>query len=169
MKVFLVGYIASGKRKWAARVSTEFGMRCIDTRELMEELSGRAYSELLLDKESYIKYEQLALDRVLKEDNVVVVCSELLPCRADNMERINDAGLSIYLRAGLGCIMMKLPKKKHLIPLIKGIDSDILPDFVKMELTNRKPFYSKAHHNLLERELKRDKMLDIIKAYKNKF
>lgn len=165
MKIFLVGYVASGKRKWARRINEMYGIECIDTRELMAELSGMKYSDLLKSKDDFIKYEQQALDIVLQKENAVVVCGELLPCRADNMDRINQNGLSIYLRAGLGCIMMKLPKKKHLIPMIQGIDSDLLPDFIKMELTNRKPFYSKAKHNLLERELKKEQMKEIIDNY----
>ncbi len=165
MKIYLVGYIASGKRKWAKRIRDNYNLNCIDTRELMSEISGKEYAELLTDKESYIKYEQKAFEQVLKTKDTVVVCSELLPCRNDNMEVLKKDGLSIYMRAGLGCIMMKLPKRKHKIPLINGIDSDILPDFIKMELSNRKPYYLKAHENLLERELKKEQLFNIINKH----
>ena len=103
------------------------------------------------------------MEKVSKMKDTVVATSELLPCRADNMEVMNNTGITFYLRAGLGCIMMKIGKKTKTIPLLQGIDPDFIPDFIRMELENRKPFYQKAKIEYLARELKMDKLLELIK------
>ena len=162
MLIYFVGYIAAGKNKWGKRLAEELGYDFVDTREMMMEKSGLTFPELLKNKELYIKLEQEALDRVSKMKDTVVATSEMMPCRGDNMDVMNATGLTFYLRAGLGCIMMRVGKDTNRYPMLRGIDPDFIPDFIRMELENRKPFYEKAKIEYLARELKMNKLLDMI-------
>ena len=162
MLVFFVGYVETGKNKWGQKLAKELGYEFVDTRIIMENMSGYNYGQLLNDKNLYIQLEQEALEYVLKLENTVVATSELLPCRADNMDRLNAAGKTIFLRAGLGCIMMKVSKQKSNIPLLKGVDTDIVPDFITMELKNRNPHYGKAKYIKLSREIRMKGILEFI-------
>lgn len=164
MLVFFVGYIETGKSKWGQKLAKEIGYDFVDTRKIMEEISGKDYSLLLNNKDLYIQLEQEALDQVLNLENTVVATSELLPCRSDNMDKLNAAGKTIFLRAGLGCIMMKVSKTKNNIPLLQNINTDIVPDFIAMELKNRNQFYSKAGYNKLSREIKMNGILEFINS-----
>lgn len=166
MLIYFIGYIAAGKNKWGKKLTKELDYDFVDTREIMMQKSGLSFTELLQNKELFIKLEQNALEEVSKMKNTVVATSELLPCRADNMEVMNNTGITFYLRAGLGCIMMKIGKKTKTIPLLQGIDPDFIPDFIRMELENRKPFYEKAKIEYLARELKMDKLLELINEQK---
>ncbi len=163
MLIYFIGYIAAGKSKWGKKLAKELNYDFVDTRNIMMQESGLSFAELLRNKELFIKLEQGALEKVSKMKDTVVATSELLPCRADNMEVMNNTGITFYLRAGLGCIMMKIGKKTKTIPLLQGIDPDFIPDFIRMELENRKPFYQKAKIEYLARELKMDKLLELIK------
>ena len=154
MLIFFVGYVETGKKKWGQKLAKELNHDFVDTRIIMEEISGLEYGQILNDKNLYIQLEQEALEYVLKLENTVVATSELLPCRYDNMDRLNEAGKTIFLRAGLGCIMMRISKLKNDIPLLKDIYPDVVPDFISMELNNRNPFYKKAQYNKLSREIK---------------
>ena len=162
MLVFFVGYIETGKNKWGQKLAKKLGYDFVDTRIIMEEISGYKYSQLLNDKNLYIQLEQEALEYVLKLEDTVVATSELLPCRYDNMDRLNAAGKTLFLRAGLGCIMMRISKLKKDIPLLKNIDPDIVPDFITMELKNRNPFYGKAKYIKLSREIRMKGILEFI-------
>ena len=162
MLIFFVGYIETGKNKWAKKLSQELGYDFVDTRIIMEEISGYKYSQLLNDKNLYIQLEQEALEHVLKLKNTVVATSELLPCRYDNMDRLNSAGKTIFLRAGLGCIMMRVSKTEKSIPLLSNIDTDIVPDFIAMELKNRNEFYNKAKYIKLSREIRMKGIIEFI-------
>ncbi|MCK5847541.1 MAG: hypothetical protein KAG84_08880, partial [Bacteroidales bacterium] len=106
--------------------------------------------------------EALAEVSVMK--NTVVATSELLPCRANNMDVLNKTGITFYLRAGLGCIMMRIAKRTQEIPFLVGMDHDFIPDFIKMEMDNRKPFYEQANINTLARELNMKKLKGLLAA-----
>jgi shikimate kinase len=162
MLIYFVGYLAAGKAKWGKRLAEELGYNFVDTREMMMQASGLDFFTLLQNKELFIKLEQEALEQVSKMKDTVVATSELLPCRGNNMEILNRSGITFYLRAGLGCIMMRIGKDTNKYPMLRGIDPDFIPDFIRMELENRKPFYEKAKIEYLARELKMKKLLELI-------
>ncbi len=167
MLIYFLGYIGAGKSKWGRRVADKLNYNFVDTREMMIQKSGLSFYELLQNREQYIRLEQQALREVSRMQNTVIAVSEMLPCRADNMGVMNGTGITFYLRAGAGCIMMRISKKLHEIPMLKGIDNDFIPDFIKMELSNRTPHYEKAKINELERELNIDKVMSLITPYLN--
>lgn len=165
MLIYFIGYLAAGKNKWGKKLAKELGYDFVDTREMMEEASGLTFFELLRNKELYIKLEQEALEKVSRMKDTVVATSAMLPCRSNNMEVMNDTGLTFYLRAGLGCIMMRVGKNTSKYPMLRGIDPDFIPDFIRIELENRKPFFQKAKIEYLARELKMEKLLELIKEH----
>lgn len=162
MLIYFVGYIAAGKNKWGKKLAKEYGYNFVDTREIMEHKSGLSFAELLQNKDLYISLEQEALAEVSVMKNTVVATSEMLPCRADNMSVLNNTGITFFLRAGLGCIMMKIAKRTKKIPYFRGLDNDFIPDFIKMELDNRKPYYQQAKYVYLARELTMSKLLELL-------
>lgn len=166
MLIYFIGYIAAGKSSWGKKLAKEFNYNYIDTREIMMQKSGLSFAELLQNKELYIKLEQEALSEVSKMKDTVVATSEMLPCRANNMDILNDTGTTFYLKAGLGCIMMKIGKKTNAIPMLQGIEHDFIPDFIKTELANRKPIYSKAKITYMARELNKEILLSLVNSYK---
>ncbi len=50
--------------------------------------------------------------------------------------------------------------------MLQRIDPDFIPDFISMELKNRKPFYQKAKIEYLARELKMNTLLELIEKQK---
>ncbi len=162
MLIYFIGYIAAGKNKWGKKLAQELNYDFVDTRQIMEQRSGIKFEKLLKNKGLYIKYEQDALDEVSVLKNTVVATSEMLPCRGDNMEVLNATGITFYLRAGLGCIMMRIAKRTQDIPYLAGVDQNFIPDFINMELNNRKPFYNKAKINFLARELNMEKLKKLL-------
>ena len=64
----------------------------------------------------------------------------------DNMERINDKSISIYLRTGVSTLTERLKKNKHKRPLIAKIADEDLPEFIAKHLFERNIFYNKAQY-----------------------
>lgn len=164
MRIYLIGYIAADKNKWGQKIANKLNLDFVDTRKIMEQKSNLSFKELLQHKELFIKLEQETLSEIIKLENTVIATSELLPCRANNMEILNKTGITFYLKAGLGCIMMKIVKKLNTIPLLTGIEHNFIPDFIKMELTNRKPFYTQAQISYLERHLDVNILIDLLNS-----
>jgi len=167
MIVYFIGYIEAGKNKWGQKLAKELNCNFLDTRVLMQERTGKTYSELLSDKELFISTEQQIVEEISKIENTIVATSELLPCRNNNMDILNKNGTTVYLRAGIGCIMMRISLRNNDIALLKGIDPNSVPDFINAELIRRKTFYEKAHINTLARELSFKKLLELIESKKS--
>ena len=165
MLIYFIGYLAAGKAKWGKKLAKVLGYEFVDTREMMMKESGLTFFELLRNKELFIKLEQEVLQKVSEMKDTVVATSELMPCRGNNIELMNSTGLTFYLRAGLGCIMMRVGKNTNKYPMLRGIDPDFIPDFIRMELENRKPFYEKAKIEYLARELNMEKLQKLIKDH----
>jgi len=164
MLIYFIGYIAAGKNKWGKSLAEELNHNFVDTREIMEQKAGLPFAALLQNKELFIKLEQQTLLEVSVMKDTVVATSELLPCRANNIDILNNTGITFYLRAGLGCIMMRIAKRTHEIPFLRGIEHNFIPDFIKMELENRKVFYEQAKISYLARELTMSKLKELLLA-----
>ena len=162
MLIYFVGYIEAGKKKWGQKLAKEIDYEFLDTRDLMQKKTGKTYEELLNDKNLFISTEQEIIEEISQLKNTIIAVSELLPCRGNNMDILNKSGITFYLRAGVGCIMMKVSLMKNRIPLLKGIHPDIVPDFVIVELKKRQPFYSQAKINYLARELTMKKLFKLL-------
>lgn len=169
MLIYFIGYIAAGKNKWGKKIAEELNYNFVDTREIMEQKSGMTFGALLQNKDLFIKFEQEALAEVSVLENTVIATSELLPCRADNMQILNKTGITFYLRAGLGCIMMRIAKRTQEIPFLVGMEPNFIPDFIKMEMDNRKPFYEQANISYLARELNMAKLKTLLSEKGAKF
>jgi hypothetical protein len=57
---------------------------------------------------------------------------------------------------------MKIGNKTQDIPLLQGIENNFIPDFIRVELDNRRPFYNKSQIIYMARELTIDKALLLI-------
>lgn len=152
MKIFLIGFMACGKTtigKWAARrAEIDF----IDLDQWIEESEGRTISQIFEEEgeDVFRKIEYHALLRVIAlPGDRIISCGGGTPCFFDNMEWINAAGTSIYLRHGVNTLTGRLKNAKADRPLLK--DEKLLKEFVQIGLDTRESFYFQAKIVLFER------------------
>lgn len=74
----------------------------------------------------------------------LVACGGGTPCFGDNMQWMNEHGLTIYLRPGLAEITNRLKKEQAQRPLIKDVHPDDLMVFIKKMLDRREHYYLQA-------------------------
>ncbi|MDE5621717.1 MAG: shikimate kinase, partial [Alistipes sp.] len=68
-----------------------------------------------------------------------------LPLWRDNMERMNAAGLTVYLRRSAESISRRLsPYGRQKRPRLQGLSDEELVGFMKRDMEAREPFYSRA-------------------------
>jgi shikimate kinase len=86
--------------------------------------------------------------RLLKEvgefENVVISTGGGTPCFFDNIDYMNRAGTTIYLKATPEALASRLNTCKDKRPLIKDKNKEELYDFVVKNLEKRNPCYLKA-------------------------
>src|SRR5262245_44200724 len=104
MRVFLIGYMASGKSKTGEQLAELLGLKHLDTDACIEEKTGQRVSEIFAGagEDSFRELEREVLDSLLRRRDIVVSTGGGLPCYGDNMERMNEHGITVYLEANAG-------------------------------------------------------------------
>ncbi len=148
MRIYLIGYMASGKSWFGKELAFAAGLDFIDMDELFEERYRitildffERYGELL-----FRKLEREILKETITLENVVIATGGGAPCFSDNMDFILKSGKSIYLKIDFPLLMNRINGIKKKRPLIKDIASSSLEDYIKDQLAEREPCYLRANY-----------------------
>jgi shikimate kinase len=147
MKIFLIGFMGSGKttlgRKLAARMGCEF----IDLDHKLEqqvELSIAEYFSIF-GEAAFRTLESEVLKKTIYPDNVIVSTGGGLPCYFDNMEWMKENGKVIYIKLSPKTLADRLESGKEERPLLQDKHGDDLIAFIEQKLAEREGFYSQAN------------------------
>jgi len=146
--------MGSGKTTVGQKLAKRLGYAFIDMDKRIEEESRMSINHIFkkLGEEEFRKMEHDLILRIVKMDNVVVSTGGGVPCFNENMELINQSGISIYLKMTHESLAGRLIHSQSKRPLIRKLSSAELPVFIKKKLQEREPYYlkSKYIHNGLD-------------------
>lgn len=74
----------------------------------------------------------------------VVACGGGTPCFHDNMDFMNEHGLTVWLNPPIQVLAERLKKEQDHRPLVAGLTEDQLEKFITVKLSEREAFYNKA-------------------------
>lgn len=146
MKIYLIGYMASGKTNVGKELATLLNMDFIDLDEIFEE----RYHVSILDFFSkygeglFRTFERQILYDTASRQNTVISTGGGTPCFFDNMNFIKENGFSVFLNMPFDELIRRLTMIRKRRPLLKGVHEDELEDFVRKQMTVREPFYNRA-------------------------
>lgn len=148
--------MGSGKARYGKRLAEAMKFKFVDTDVLIEEKEKLEITEIFKTKgEDYFRViEAKILTEVSQMNNTIVATGGGLPCWKKNLDFMNSTGLTVYLKAGLGCVMKNLLNEKEKRPMIAGIDSTVLADYIHEKLEERKPCYKNAHTSIVTNNMK---------------
>ncbi len=146
MRLFLVGYMASGKSTFGKLLAQKTGCAFIDLDDFWVQQEGLTVAEIFqqFGEEEFRKRERKALEKVAEIDNVIVATGGGTPCFFDNMELMNRTGTTVYLQASAQWLANSIVLHPGDRPLVKGLSLNQLIDFVEKHLPPRISFYEKA-------------------------
>lgn len=146
-RIFLIGYMGAGKStmgKWLAQVmSLEF----IDLDNFIESRQHKTIKEIFAEmgEDGFRQLERRSLEEVSQFENVIISLGGGTPCFFDNMEMVNQAGTSVYLKPSEEVLLRRLIKGKHKRPLLADKSDDQILQVIREQLAWREPYYLKAH------------------------
>ncbi len=148
MRVYLIGYMASGKSWLGKELAAAMEYDFIDLDELFE----TRYRVSILD--FFAKYGENLFrsleENLLREtgsmDRMIISTGGGAPGHFDNMAFILKSGTSIYLRMTLPDLLERISGMKKKRPLLKDIPSSEMESFISRQLAEREPFYLQANH-----------------------
>ncbi|MCO5230832.1 MAG: shikimate kinase [Chitinophagales bacterium] len=146
MLYFLIGFMGSGKSYTGRNISELLSIPIIDMDKYIEEKENRSIAEIFeKDGEPYFrKLERDFLENLDPNNNLIISTGGGAPCFFDNMELMNQKGMTIYLNRSKEVVMRQLLKGIDKRPLLKGKSEDEIWAFYDSKLSERKSFYEKA-------------------------
>jgi shikimate kinase len=149
MRIFIIGFMGSGKTKRGKKIAKKLGYKFYDLDELIEKKYDKKIPALFKEEgeEIFRKYESEALKEVIAFDNIIVSTGGGTPCFYNNIDTMNKNGITLYLKAEPEFLVSRLLKsKKNNRPLIIGKNKEELIDFINTTLTQREQYYSQAKY-----------------------
>ena len=144
-RIFLIGYMGAGKTTVGKVLSRQLGLSFIDLDHYIEgyhKTVGQLFAEK--GEDAFRDIERRMLREVAAFEDVLVSTGGGAPCFFDNMEFMNGAGQTVYLKVSVEELAKRLELCKSTRPILKGRSGDELKAFIAESLEKREPFYSKA-------------------------
>jgi shikimate kinase len=117
---------------------------------MVEEAEGAEVADIITyaGEEYFREKERELIEEVAAaEDDVVVSTGGGVPAWRDNMERMNAIGQAVYLRRTAEQIASRLsPHGRQKRPKLRGLNDEELVAFMRSNMAEREPFYSKARY-----------------------
>jgi shikimate kinase len=159
-KVFLIGFMGSGKTYWGKIWAQRYGLKFYDLDAVVEEKEGRSIAAIFeKDGEAFFrKVETAALQQFSKVEKAVIACGGGAACFNDNMKWMNENGITVYLSATAAYILSRVKEEKDKRPLINKMNEAELLFFIEQKLKEREPFYSQAQFVLPVDKLNTDSL-----------
>jgi shikimate kinase len=165
MRIFLIGFMGSGKSTMGRALASELDLTFIDLDSFLEEKYFKTIPQIFAEEgeESFRRKERKVLEEVCSFDNVILATGGGAPCFFDNMKLINKSGFCVFLDVDVTSLVNRLIHAKTERPLIKGKSPEELHEFIEGLLAKRRPFYEKARYILTGSEITANQVISLLK------
>ena len=151
MVIFLVGFMGAGKTSIAQLVASEYGYHFIDTDKEIEKNCGQTINELFASKgeEAFRILEADTLRGLTFTTNTIVATGGGMPCYHNNMQWMNQNGITIYINQEVKELEKRLSSAIQKRPLLREIEKNDLFGYINGLLKVREPYYKQAKFEIL--------------------
>ncbi|HYV92247.1 MAG TPA: shikimate kinase [Chitinophagales bacterium] len=145
--IFLLGFMGSGKTFLGKQLAEMMNYEFIDLDEVIEKSEGSSISGIFSSKgeEYFREKESISLKSFSETRNAIIATGGGTPCFHDNMNWMNEHGITVYLNHSPEILFQRLKPEADHRPLLSGKSDEELLHFIQTKLQERNPFYSQSH------------------------
>ncbi len=145
-RIFLVGYMGSGKSSVGRLLAQKIGWQFIDLDFFIENRYRKSISQIFTEsgEAAFREMEHKTLVEVASFEQTVISTGGGVPCFHDNMTLMNQLGTTIYLKVAIPELVKRLDVGRHSRPLIKDKSKEELAAFISDNLQKRERYYNEA-------------------------
>ena len=139
--------MGSGKTLVSKELSILNNFKIFDLDTEISKQNNRSITEIFKEKGEifFRKTEKEVLEKILSsEKNIILSLGGGTPCYYNNIDRINEKTISVFLKTNVNTLAQRLLSEKDKRPLIQNISNEDLPEFIAKHLFERNPFYNQA-------------------------
>lgn len=156
--IFINGFMGTGKSYQAKKLSAAFNLPFYDLDKLVEEEMQMSIAEAFAQKGEawFRKAESEVLKKLDANKPAIIACGGGTPCFYDNMQWMNEHGITIYLKADEERIFERLKRSKIKRPLIAEMSDLELKHFINTKIAEREYFYKQCQWIMAEEDINTD-------------
>ncbi len=165
MKIYLIGFMGSGKTHWGRELSQKLGLPFFDTDEQIINSEGRSVNEIFeVFGEEYFRLKEKGVLHIITESHssFVMACGGGSPCFFNNIDYMNQSGITVWLNTPLNILFQRLLNEKDKRPLLKGLSDEQLKSFIIKKFADRKIYYEQAEVVIDDEEISLDHFIEKI-------
>ncbi len=144
-KIFLIGMPAAGKTHLAFELAKWLNWKQIDTDKLIERKIGKSIAEYFSthSETEFRELEKKIIHESFKLKNYIIATGGGLPCFFDNLEKMKENGLTIFLDTDASVLAQRIRANPYKRPMFL-VDSKIEATLQQL-YTHRIQYYQKGH------------------------
>lgn len=147
-RVLLIGMMGAGKSYRAQKLSSFFDVPWFDTDVMIEQEAGKTIREIFEEKGGEARFrlmEKELLDTYPWPEGCIVSCGGGMPCFHNNMEKMLELGLVVWLNPGIAMLTERLWKETSHRPMVVNSSTrEALEERLTDLYTVREPFFKRA-------------------------
>ncbi|MFC2700468.1 shikimate kinase [Segatella oris] len=149
-RIILIGYMGAGKTTVGKALAKELRMPFYDLDWYIESRMHKTVKAIFDERgeAGFRKIEHNMLHEVAEFEDIIISCGGGTPCFFDNIDYMNRQGETVYLKATPEVLYGHLKMGKTIRPLLLNKTADEVQVFIREQLAQREPYYSKAKHVL---------------------
>ena len=167
MLIFLIGFMGAGKSSQAKKLAARLNFESIDLDELIEKTVKQSISEIfkISGEQHFRKIESETLRALSEKQNAVIATGGGTPCFFDNMQWMNEKGITVYLKIHPGTVYHRIAPSKSKRPLIGHMNDADLMEYIMETMIERAPFYNQAKIQMSGLNLKTEDLVSALKPF----
>ncbi|HRG25186.1 MAG TPA: shikimate kinase [Chitinophagaceae bacterium] len=165
MKIYLIGFMGSGKTHWGRLLSEKLGIPFFDLDEEIVGQAGKPITEIFATagEEQFRVMESDILHQLSESnDRFIMACGGGTPCYFNNIDYMNQSGTSVWINTPLETLFSRLVHQKSKRPLIRDLSDDQLRGFISKKFSDRRMYYEQAELVVDEEPVELDKLIETI-------
>ncbi len=147
MRIFLIGFMGSGKTHWGKQIASQLNYPIFDLDEEIVKAENKSIPEIFAacGEEHFRMIEKETLETVIEDnESMILSCGGGTPCFFNNIERMKKKGVVVWLNTHAEIILQRLLKEKASRPLLKNIADEDMKAYIIRKLNERRMYYEQA-------------------------
>ena len=163
MRIFLIGFMGSGKTYWGRLLSEKLNLPFFDLDEEVVNAEKKSITEIFArEGEEYFRLKEKEILHSIAENNTrfIMSCGGGAPCYFNNIEYMHKVGTTVWLNTSIDTLYSRLIKEKEQRPLLKNLTDDNLKIFIKKKFSDRKIYYEQADMKIEDENITLEKFIE---------
>lgn len=147
MRIFLIGFMSSGKTHWGKELSKKLDMPFFDLDEQVVSSEGKSINEIFdQEGEEYFRQKEKEALHIITEshETFVMACGGGTPCYYNNIDYMNRSGVTAWISTPINTLFERLVKQREHRALLRNLTDAQLKSFIIKKFADRKIYYEQA-------------------------